>query len=273
MNDRAADLPPPAELTSRLELAVAAARAAGDLTLHYFQQADLAVETKSDASPVTIADREAEQLLRERIAARFATDGILGEEFGEKPGTSGYRWILDPIDGTKSFISGVPLYGTLIGVEHGGRSVVGVIHIPGLAETVYAAVGQGAWYVNASSPPRRAQVSRKPRLAEALFCTSEVVNFHKSGRAEAYEQLQRATRLTRTWGDAYGYLLVAVGRAELMVDPMMHVWDCAALQPVIEEAGGTFTDFDGVPTIHSANSIATNGRILDEVLAVTRGRR
>ncbi|MBL9092230.1 MAG: histidinol-phosphatase [Planctomycetaceae bacterium] len=260
-----------AERSARLELAVAAARRAGDLTLQYFQRADLGVEIKSDDSPVTVADRAAEQLLRKEIAAAFPDDAILGEEFGEQPGTSGYRWILDPIDGTKSFISGVPLYGTLIGVEHEGRSVVGVIHIPGLHETAYAAAGQGAWYLRGDAKPVRAHVSQKPSLGEGLFCTSESRNFERIGRFDAYVKLQNSARIARSWGDAYGYLLVAVGRAEVMVDPMMHVWDCAALQPVIEEAGGTFTDWNGTPTIHATNSIATNGKVLDEVLAITRG--
>lgn len=258
------------ELAARLQLAVAAARKAGDLTLTFFQRDDLGVEIKADDSPVTVADRGAEQLLRREIAAAFPSDGILGEEFGEQAGTSGYRWILDPIDGTKSFISGVPLYGTLIGVEHQGRSVVGVIHIPGLGETAYAAKGEGAWYVKGDAAPRPARVSKKPELREGLFCTSEVRNFERIGRRDAYDKLQTAARISRSWGDAYGYLLVATGRAELMVDPMMHVWDCAALQPVIEEAGGTFTDWNGTPTIHATNSIATNGLVLGEVLAVTR---
>ena len=258
------------ELAARLQLAVAAARKAGDLTLTYFQRDDLGVEIKADDSPVTVADRGAEQLLRREIAAAFPGDGILGEEFGEQAGTSGYRWILDPIDGTKSFISGVPLYGTLIGIEREGRSVVGVIHIPGLGETAYAAQGEGAWYVKGSVAPRPTRVSKKPSLREGLFCTSEVRNFERIGRRDAYDKLQAAARISRSWGDAYGYLLVATGRAELMVDPMMHVWDCAALQPVIEEAGGTFTDWNGTPTIHAANSIATNGLVLDEVLAITR---
>jgi len=258
------------ELTARLDLAVAAARRAGDLTLSYFQRDDFAVEFKADHSPVTVADRGAEELLRREIAAVFPDDGILGEELGEKAGTSGYRWILDPIDGTKSFISGVPLYGTLIGVEREGRSLVGVIHIPGLAETVYAAKGQGAWYVKGSEMPRPAKVSSKSALAESLFLTSEVKNFHKIERYDAYDKLQNASRITRSWGDAYGYLLLAVGRAEVMIDPIMNVWDCAALQPVIEEAGGTFTDWNGVPTIHSGNSVATNGKVYDEVLSITR---
>src|SRR5882724_6448994 len=153
-----------ADLTARLELALLAAREAGQLTLRFFQTDDLAVELKSDASPVTVADRQSEQLLRERIAARFPHDGILGEEFPETPGTSGYRWILDPIDGTKSFVRGVPLYGTMVGVEQGGQSLVGVVNIPALNECIYAAAGQGAWYQRGQAAVRRAQVSSRETL-------------------------------------------------------------------------------------------------------------
>lgn len=254
---------------SRLTAAVAFARQAGDFTLTHFQSENLEVESKADASPVTVADRGAEQLLRQAIADAFPHDAILGEEFGEQSGTSGYRWILDPIDGTKSFIHGVPLYGTLVGIERDGRSVVGVIHIPALGETAYAAVGGGAWYVKGSAPPRRALVSVLSH-ENGLFLTSEVKNFLTIGRADAYDRLQQTARISRTWGDAYGYLLVAVGRAEMMVDPIMNVWDCAALQPVIEEAGGTFTDWQGVPTIHSGNAVATNGVCYDDVIAITK---
>jgi histidinol-phosphatase len=265
--------PPPAivdrpELTARLELALAAAREAGQLTLGYFSCGDLAIELKADDSPVTIADREAEELLRVRIGARFPDDAILGEEFPERSGTSGFRWIVDPIDGTKSFIHGVPLYGTLVAVEFQQRSVVGVIAIPALAECVYAAVGQGAWHVRGGGPPVRAAVSQSSRLGDSLFCTSDDTHWRGLGRQPALERLQAAARLSRTWGDCYGYMLVATGRAELMVDPVMSVWDAAALQPVLEEAGGTFTNWRGEPTIHSGEGIATNGKILSEVLAL-----
>jgi fructose-1,6-bisphosphatase/inositol monophosphatase family enzyme len=133
----------------------------------------------------------------------------------------------------------------------------------------YAAVGGGAWYVKGSAGPQPARVSKKS-LAEGLFLTSEVKNFHKIGRYEVFDQLQQGARISRTWGDAYGYLLLAVGRAEVMIDPVMNVWDCAALQPVIEEAGGTFTDWQGVPTIYSGNALATNGATFDDVLRITR---
>jgi histidinol phosphatase-like enzyme (inositol monophosphatase family) len=257
------------DLSARLDLAVAAAKESGQITLGYFRQANFQVETKPDHSPVTIADRQAEQHLRERISRAFPDDGILGEEFGEQPGRSGFRWILDPIDGTKSFVHGVPLYGQLVGVEQQGRSVAGVIHVPALQETVYAAAGQGAWHQR-EGPPQPARVSHCPRLAEALFLTSEIEGYAIVGRWRVLEQMQAATRITRTWGDAYGYLLIATGRADVMVDPRMHVWDAAALLPIIEEAGGTFTDWQGVPTIHSGNGVATNGKLLDETIAITR---
>jgi len=259
-----------AELSQRLELAVSAAREAGQLTLRYFQRDDLAVELKRDATPVTVADRESEKLMRERISRAFPADGILGEELAETSGTSGFRWILDPIDGTKSFIHGVPLYGTLIGVEHGGESVLGVIQLPALQESAYAVRGHGAWHVKGDQAPRAARVSACAKLEDALFCTSEVVTFAQVGRHAAFEQFQAATRLTRTWGDCFGYLLVATGRADVMVDPQMSIWDAAALQPILEEAGGTFTDWQGRPTIHSGNGIATNGHLLQDVLAISR---
>ena len=258
------------EIVQRLQLAVEAAGEAGKITLESFRRDDLCVERKGDDSPVTAADRQAEEHLRKRISDAFPHDGILGEEFPEREGQTGFRWILDPIDGTKSFIHGVPLYGTLVGIECRGESVVGVNLIPALHECVYAAKGQGAWYVSGDNPPVRARVSDCPSLAEGLFLTSEVANFYTSGRRHVYDRLQAAARLTRTWGDCYGYLMLATGRAELMVDPIMEVWDAAALLPILQEAGGTFTDWQGRRTIHSGEGVATNGRILDEVLAIIR---
>jgi histidinol phosphatase-like enzyme (inositol monophosphatase family) len=257
---------PATEVTARLELALAAAREAGQITLEYFRRDDLVVERKGDDSPVTVADRRAEEVLRGRIAAAFPADAVLGEELPERPGTSGFRWILDPIDGTKSFIHGVPLYGTLVGLQQGAEPVAGVIHIPALEETVYAAVGQGAWYLQGQRPPRRARVSDRAPLAKGLFVTSEVASYEEIGRRDAYDRLQAAARLSRSWGDCYGYLMVATGRAEVMVDPVVAIWDIAPLLPILEEAGGTFTDWQGRRTIHSGQGLATNGRVFDEVL-------
>jgi histidinol-phosphatase len=262
-----------AEIAGRLPLALAAGQEAGRLTLRYFQQDNYAVERKSDASPVTIADRSAEELLRRQIAAAFPSDGIVGEEHGQIAGTSGFNWIVDPIDGTKAFISGVPLYGTLVAVEHEGAAVLGLVYMPALGEVVYAARGQGAWHFRGPEQPRRCQVSNKPRLADGLLVTSQVDLFAGRGAASVFDALQKSAYITRTWGDCYGYLLVATGRAEAMIDPVMNVWDCAAVQPVVEEAGGTFTDWQGRPTIHAGEAIATNGLVLAEVLAVTAGSK
>ncbi len=259
------------DLTPRLKFACAAAREAGRLTLRYFRQDGLQVDLKQDASPVTVADREAEQLLRKQIAASFPQDGILGEEFGEQPGSSGFRWILDPIDGTKSFIYGVPLYSVLIGVEHESESRIGVIYVPAMDEMVYAARGQGAWHVRGSQPPKPARISKTKTLAEGLFCTSGLTGFHKRGSLDVFERLTKAAKVGRTWGDGFGYLLLATGRADVMVDPAMFLWDAAPLPPIMQEAGGTFTDWKGNVTIAAGEGIGTNGFLLDEVLRLVRG--
>ena len=259
------------EITARFALAKQVAREAGQLTLQYFQSDRFDVERKGDDSPVTIADREAEQLLRKRIQAAFPDDAILGEEFGETQGHSGARWILDPIDGTKSFISGVPLYGTMVGMEWQGEPTLGAVYIPGLDEGVYAARQQGAWHVRGDQSPVPARVSSK-QLENGLFVTSQVDSFQQRtpDGLPAYQELEQAAYITRTWGDCYGYLLVATGRAEVMIDPEMNVWDAAAVAPILLEAGGTFTDWKGAPTIHSREGVGTNGVVLEQVLEITR---
>lgn len=258
------------EVSARLELALAAGREAAEITLRYFRRDNYEVEFKADTSPVTVADREAEQHLRRRISATFPEDAIVGEEFPAIDGVSGYRWILDPIDGTKSFVSGVPLYGTMIGVEREGRGVLGVVLLPGLDECVYAARGQGAWSLKGGEAPQPARVSSRRTLAEAVFVTTEVRTFAVRGQLQTYLNLEAESRLTRTWGDCYGYLLVATGRADIMVDPIMNVWDAAAVQPIMEEAGGTFTDWRGEPTIYSGEGVATNSLLLEDVLAILK---
>lgn len=257
-------------ISVRLAAAISFAEEAGRLTLRYFQDQGLAVERKSDDSPVTRADREAELLLRDRIQKSFAEDAILGEEFGEQSGTSGFTWILDPVDGTKSFIAGVPLYCQLIGILCDNDSVAGVIHLPALDEMLSAARGRGAWWRKGNTAPQRARVSSRTRLSDGIFLTSQVDSFAARGAIEAFERLQQLAYITRTWGDGYGYLLVATGRADLMVDPIMNLWDAAPLQPILEEAGGTFTDWQGRATIHRGEAVATNGHILAEVLEITQ---
>lgn len=258
------------ELTPRLRLAVAAAKEAGRLTLDYFQRSDLEVEQKADNSPVTVADREAERTIRRMIADEFPDDGIFGEEMPEHVGRTAYRWILDPIDGTKSFVSGVPLYANLVGVETQGRSAIGVINIPALGECVYAAAGQGAWYERGDSDRVPARVAKQKHLKDGLFVTSEIDCYRERDALDAFLALERTAGVTRTWGDAYGYLLVATGRALAMVDAIVSLWDIAAIQPVIEEAGGRLTDWQGKASIYTGDAIGANPDVIDEILAITR---
>lgn len=257
------------DIQRRLELARRIAVEAGRSTLAYFRHDDLSVDLKADNSPVTVADRQAETLLRERILDAFPGDGILGEEFGVQEGTSPFRWILDPIDGTKSFITGVPLYGTLIGIECEGRSEAGVIYVPGSREGVFAARGGGAFAWEGEQAERPAAVSRR-RLSDGVFLTSQIDTFARRGAGDAFHELESIARITRTWGDCYGYLLVATGRAEAMVDAAMSVWDAAALQPILEEAGGHFTDWRGTATIHGEEGVGCTAAAQEQVLAVTR---
>jgi histidinol phosphatase-like enzyme (inositol monophosphatase family) len=251
--------------------AIEFAKQAGAFTLDYFYDPGLVVERKRDATPVTAADRGAERILRERISERFPQDSIVGEEFPVREGTSEYRWILDPIDGTKSFIHGVPTYSTLIGIEKNGEPVIGVIALPALREVLWASKGEGAWHETPrSEKPVRARVSACPALDCGLFLVSEVLTFTKTGRLDAYLELQNTAGLTSSWGDAYGYFLVATGRAEVMIDPDLNLWDAAPLLPIITEAGGHFTDWQGNPTIHNEEAVATNGILHEEVMTITR---
>jgi histidinol-phosphatase len=251
-------------IRSLLDFAQELAWQAGKITLAYFGTG-VVPEFKADLSPVTIADRQAEERLRAMIGARFPEHGILGEEFGVTNPGARYRWILDPIDGTKSFVQGVPLYGVLVGLERDDEPIVGVCFLPALNEMVAAARGEGCTFNG-----RRAQVSQVTRLEDAVLLCSDARSFEQHGRGPAYRELERRVKFGRGWGDCYGHVLVATGRAEMMLDPIMNVWDCAALLPIVEEAGGSFTDWNGVATIHGENAISTNGRLLDEVLAIVR---
>jgi histidinol-phosphatase len=258
------------DFSSRLLAAVQYAVAAGQQTLTRFQNDQLEVLKKADQSPVTVADTETELLLRKCIADHFPEDAILGEEFDDVAGSTGYRWILDPIDGTKSFISGVPLYATLIGIEHEGNSQIGVIYIPALDELIFAEIGKGARYCRGAAKMTKPKVSNVATLADACFVTTQLSTFDESNRRHVFRELEQQASITRTWGDAYGYLLVATGRAEVMIDPIFNLWDAAAILPVIQESGGTFTDWKGVATVHNKEGIATNGHCHNEILAFTR---
>lgn len=252
-------------LKSLLDFSIDAAREAGELTLRYFQTGT-AVELKADRSPVTAADRGAEELLRKRIEREFPTHGIVGEEHGVKTGSESARWIVDPIDGTFSFVCGVPLYAVLIGFEWEGEAVAGVIYMPALSEMVAAARGLGCTWNG-----RPARVSEVSALSDATLVYSSAKWSAQNGRGAEFSRLLAASGKDRGWCDAYGYALVATGRAEIALDPVMGLWDIAALHPVLVEAGGTLTDWNGVSTHLATEALATNGRLLEPTLRALRG--
>ena len=262
------------ELTERTQLAVRIVREIGAHAITYYQQQDIGLDFKPDRSPVTRADKEGEELARRILDAECPADAILGEEFGEKDGSSGYRWYLDPIDGTQSFVRGVPLFGCMAALEHDGEPVVGAICFPALGEIIYAATGQGAWWANAIGAPsdaldlRPARVSSVADLGDALFASTGFHNFEHIGKAQGLARLFGAVREARGWSDCYGHYLVATGRVDVMIDPLMNVWDTAPLLPIVQEAGGRFTGLSGASTIHEPNAISTNGLLHDAVLAL-----
>lgn len=245
--------------SSYMEAVAEVARAAGNRALEFFSTA-LVVDSKADGSPVTIADRSAEQLAREWIEARFPSDGIVGEEFGIGKPTAKTRWIIDPIDGTSSFVRGVPLWGTLVAVAEGDSVIAGAAYFPALDEMIVAAGGEGCWWNN-----RRCSVSQVSRIADATVLTTDSSFRRESMRKERWDVLAREAALSRTWGDCYGYFLVATGRAEVMVDAVVAQWDVAAFVPVIAEAGGVLTDWDGASTGFGGSAIATNSALAHEV--------
>ena len=271
------DLPPSLvnALNGRVRFALDLAVAASRETLKFFRTSDFQVERKSDRSPVTRADKQTEQLVRSMVAGAFPSDAILGEEFGSIPGQSEFEWIIDPIDGTKSFISGVPLYSTLVGMTIAGQPTIGVITIPALGEIIIASKGLGAWYGQSVANTTgnslvQAYVSNQNRLEDGLMVTSQVDNFVRRNADSAYRELESEAYVTRTWGDGYGYLLVATGRAEVMVDPIVNPWDVAAVAPVIEEAGGRFSSWSGQNDIRASHCIGSNGLVHEQVLSRLR---
>lgn len=245
-----------------LDEAVELTRMAGELTLRWFRHPQLAVDAKGDGTPVTEADRAAERLLREELGRRHPADAILGEEEPETPGTSGRRWIIDPIDGTKAFTHGVPLYTNLLAVEDADGIAVGVINIPALGETVYAGRGLGCW---CNDTPAR--VSTRSDLAGAYLSTSGLDPWS----LEALAAVRTAGAHMRTWGDGYGYALVATGRIEAMVDPSAELYDLAPMPVILAEAGGRFSTLTGEDDPGCGSGVATNRLVHDELLAALEG--
>ncbi len=242
-----------------LEAATEIAKIGGHHTLTYFKK-DVEVISKSDDSPVTVADRETEQLIRKEIKKRYPEHGIIGEEFGKENEESDIQWVLDPIDGTKSFIHGVPFYTTLVGILIHNEPKVGIIYAPALEELCAAGIGYGA---TLNGKPCRVRDTEK--LEDATFLITEIDRFRLMGQQELFQELMLKTKLQRTWGDAYGHMMVATGRADLMYDPELNIWDAAALLPVVQEAGGIFSDSKGRQTIHSGHGYSTNKALFPQV--------
>lgn len=238
---------------------------AGKITLRYFQTG-IAIDRKADESPVTVADRESEAYLRAAITARYPDHALLGEEEGATGSVDAeWRWIIDPIDGTKSFVRGVPLYGVLIGVLQREVPMIGVVNMPALGEIVYGRAGSGLLVERATVP---GFIHTHPARGAAGW--NRAHGYEHYGKHAPFQRLLGQVGLFRTWGDCYAYVLVATGRADVAIDPQMNIWDAAALLPILQEAGGTYTDWHGTPTIAGGEGLGTNGVLLGEVLQLMR---
>jgi histidinol-phosphatase len=251
-----------ADLAFALELA----DVADEITLPRFRASDLVVESKPDLTPVTEVDRAAEKTLRARIEAGRPGDGVLGEEYGETAGTGTRRWILDPIDGTKSFVRGIPAWATLIALERDAEMVVGVVSAPALRRRWWAARGAGAF-----ADGERIRVSGVTKIEDALLCFTSVTAFDDYGLGDQFRTLSRRCWAARGFSDYWAHVLVAEGSAEIAVEPAMNLWDNAPLQVIVEEAGGRFSDLAGNRRVDGGDAVTTNGLLHDEVLAIMRG--
>jgi histidinol phosphatase-like enzyme (inositol monophosphatase family) len=249
------------DLTPYRTFIIELAEKSGDYLRPFFGEANLAVEIKADQTPVTVADRGAEELLRALIAKKFPAHGIIGEEFGSERADAEFVWMLDPIDGTKSFISGVPLWGTLIALLHRGSPVLGVIHQPVTRQLM---LGDGRTTILNGRPVK---VRSCARVEDATVLTSDPLNPAKYQNGTAYAALVARAKLVRTWGDCYGYLLLASGKADAMLDPIMNPWDIAALVPIVRGAGGVITDWRGGDPVKASSTVAASAALHAQLIA------
>jgi histidinol-phosphatase len=253
-------------MDSILTAAIDAAKAAGDIALYYFRS-HLTVETKADRTPVTRADRECESKIVEMLGARFPEIGFLGEEYGERPGQRSARWIIDPIDGTKNFIRGIPFFATLIALEEDGEVTAGVMYAPAMNDLLYARKGQGAFANGA-----RVQVSAINELSHAMLIHGGLKDLKDRSCWPPFLQLVDATVRQRGFGDALGHRVVICGQAEIALEPEIKPWDVAATKILVNEAGGRFSDFAGSPSIYTGSAVISNGRVHDEVVKILQGK-
>jgi histidinol-phosphatase len=248
----------------RYQTMIEIAHQAGEIALSYFDTG-IKVEEKEDLSPVTIADRETESFLREQILKSYPSDGMLGEEYGEENGSSGYRWIIDPIDGTRSYIRNIPIWATLVSLEFEGKPIAGVCHMPVLQQTFHALRGNGS-YRN----ERKLSVSKTNSLKSAIFSYSSYRFFKDGGRKDVFLRLIEETDRPRGYSDFWGFMLLAQGSVDLVVEMGVHIWDIAGLKVIVEEAGGKFSTWEGDDRIDLPDVMATNGILHDEVLSYLR---
>jgi len=246
-------------MNSDLQLALELADTSDAITTHFFQSMTLGVRTKSDRTPVSEADEAVERAIRERLARERPDDGIVGEEFGASDGAR--RWIIDPIDATRNYIRGIPVFATLIGLESEGRIVAGVVSAPGMARRWWAMAGEGA-YCNG----RRIHVSAVSRIADAHLSYDSITDFDKAAMGERFLALARSCSRTRAFGDFWSYMLVAEGAIDIAVEPEVAYWDMAPISIIVDEAGGRFTDLNGNPRADGGSGVATNGVLHGEVL-------
>jgi histidinol-phosphatase len=254
-----------------LSAAIEAAKAAGEIARHYFRT-NLSVETKADRTPVTRADRECEARITEILSAHFPGHGFLGEELGERPGTSDARWIIDPIDGTKNFIRGIPFFATLIALEEAGEITAGVMYAPALDDLLYARKGQGAFAQDASENARRVHVSDVERLQDAMLIHGGLNDLKTRPCWQPFLSLVDATSRQRGFGDALGHSVVIDGQAEVTLEPEIKPWDVAPTKILVTEAGGRYSDFAGNPSIYTGTAVISNGRVHDDVIAILQGK-
>jgi histidinol-phosphatase len=248
------------EIDRRYQAAQWAIARAGQMTWDYFTRG-VPTEIKKDESPVTVADRESETYLRTTFAQEFPGDGFVGEEHGEEASQTGFRWIIDPIDATANFIRQIPIYGNLIGLEYEGELVAGLCYVPAMRDLYHARVGRGSF-----KNDRPIHVSSVPSLSQAQFCYPELRMFERRGLGDFFLEVTRGAKRSRGFGDYWNFLLVAEGAADLVIEPTAAVWDLAALKPIVEEAGGLFTDFEGKPSVWGGGAIAANPALHAEIM-------
>lgn len=254
-----------------LDFAVRTTRAAGELTMRWFQSEHLVADGKHDGSPVTQADRESERFVRDEVAKAFPGDGVIGEEFPPLESTNGRTWVVDPIDGTRSFVQGVPLFGTMLALMVHGEPTVGVIAMPALRECVGAQLGHGCWWWKMhATDPVPARVSGHDAIRGSVAVSTSFEYYKEPAHKRAWSRLNDLGAITRGWSDCYGFVLLATGRADAIVEPGVKLWDIASVPPIIHEAGGVWTDINGHHDLHAGSIVASNGRFHAELIETIR---